>query len=67
MEGLDSQSHAGEDEMRARLMIGLLSGTLLAGTSLAQAPPSQPGEIDAHIVAARTAAGQDYRATFVNL
>jgi len=38
----------------------VMSGT----TALAQAPPS---EIDAHIAAARSAAGQDYRATFVNL
>ena len=41
-------------------LLAVMSGT----TALAQAPPS---EIDAHIAAARTAAGQDYRATFVNL
>jgi metallo-beta-lactamase class B len=41
-----------------------LSAMLLATASLAQAPASQ---IDAHILAAKTAAGQDYRATFVNL
>jgi metallo-beta-lactamase class B len=38
---------------------------LLAGTAMvAQAPLS---EIDSHIAAAKTAAGQDYRGTFVNL
>ncbi len=41
-------------------LLAVISGT----TALAQAPPS---EIDAHIAAARSAAGQDYRATFVNL
>jgi len=41
-------------------LLAVMSGT----TALAQAPPS---EIDAHIAAARSAAGQDYRATFVNL
>jgi metallo-beta-lactamase class B len=37
---------------------------MLGTTALAQTPSSQ---IDAHIAAARAAAGQDYRATFVNL
>src|SRR5262245_49957433 len=37
---------------------------MLGTAALAQTPPSQ---IDAHIAAARAAAGQDYRATFVNL
>jgi metallo-beta-lactamase class B len=47
-----------------RILCGVL-GAALAGTSLsAQAPAS---EIDAHISAARAAAGLDYRATFVNL
>jgi metallo-beta-lactamase class B len=41
-----------------------LSAILLAAASLAQTPSSQ---IDVHIAAARAAAGQDYRATFVNL
>src|SRR5512134_938675 len=45
-------------------VIASLSAMLLATAALAQAPSSQ---IDAHILAARTAAGQDYRATFVNL
>lgn len=45
----------------------ILTGTLLAlalGAAAAQAPVS---EVDAHVAAARAAAGQDYRATFVNL
>ena len=47
-----------------RILCGVL-GAALAGTTLsAQAPAS---EIDAHISAARAAAGLDYRATFVNL
>ena len=40
------------------------SALLLGTVILAQAPPSQ---IDAHIATAKTAAGQDYRGTFVNL
>jgi metallo-beta-lactamase class B len=39
-------------------------GATLVGAALAAEPAS---EIDAHINAAKTAAGQDYRATFVNL
>ena len=50
---------------RAAVVISSLSATLLATATLAQAPPA--GEIDAHVAAARAAAGQDYRATFVNL
>lgn len=45
----------------------ILTGTfwaLLLGAAAAQAPSS---EVDAHIATARAAAGQDYRATFVNL
>jgi metallo-beta-lactamase class B len=38
--------------------------TVCAATAAAQTPAS---EVDAHIAAARAAAGQDYRATFVNL
>jgi metallo-beta-lactamase class B len=45
-------------------VIASLSAMLLATAALAQAPSSQ---IDAHVLAARTAAGQDYRGTFVNL
>jgi metallo-beta-lactamase class B len=41
-----------------------LFSVMLGTAALAQAPSSQ---IDAHIAAARAAAGQDYRATFVNL
>src|SRR5690349_9025059 len=37
---------------------------LLGGVGLAQMPT---GEIDSHIAIAKTAAGQDYRGTFVNL
>ena len=47
-----------------RMLLGVF-GAALAGTTLsAQAPAS---EMDAHISAAKTAAGLDYRATFVNL
>jgi metallo-beta-lactamase class B len=45
----------------------ILTGTLwalLLGAAAAQAPVS---DVDAHVAAARAAAGQDYRATFVNL
>ena len=46
------------------ILLGTLC-TLLAGTaSAAQAPVS---DVDAHVATARAAAGQDYRATFVNL
>jgi metallo-beta-lactamase class B len=38
---------------------------LVATFAAAQTPPTS--DIDAHIAAARSAAGQDYRATFVNL
>ena len=48
----------------ARVVPGLLTAMLLAGVALAQAPQS---EIDAHISAARAAAGLDFRNTFVNL
>ncbi len=45
------------------LLVALLTGTM--GTpALAQAPQS---EIDAHVAAARAAAGQDYLPTFANL
>ena len=46
-------------------VISSLWAMVLTTTVLAQAPPVS--EIDAHIAAARAAAGQDYRATFVNL
>jgi metallo-beta-lactamase class B len=48
---------------RTPILIGSLWGLLL-GTASAQVPAS---EVDAHIARARAAAGQDYRATFVNL
>jgi metallo-beta-lactamase class B len=44
-------------------VVALFAG-MLGTAALAQTPSSQ---IDAHIAAARAAAGQDYRATFVNL
>jgi metallo-beta-lactamase class B len=49
---------------RTPALIGSLSVLLLGTIVLAQAPLS---EVDAHIATARSAAGQDYRATFVNL
>ena len=51
---------------RAAIVMSSLSAALLsASAALAQALPAS--EIDAHVIAGRTAAGQDYRATFVNL
>ena len=50
---------------RTTVVISSLLATLLGAGALAQEP--RAGEIDAHVAAARTAAGQDYRATFVNL
>ncbi len=46
------------------ICLAALSALLLGSAALAQAPSS---EIDAHIAAAKAAAGQDYRGTFVNL
>jgi metallo-beta-lactamase class B len=46
------------------VVISSLSAIALGAAVLAQAPQS---EIDAHIATARAAAGQDFRATFVNL
>ena len=50
---------------RAAVVISTLLATLPGTAVETQAPPAS--EIDAHVAAARTAAGQDYRATFVNL
>ena len=47
-----------------RALTALAAAVLLAATLSAQSPVS---DIDAHISAARAAAGLDYRATFVNL
>jgi len=47
-----------------RLLVGLFGAALLSATAAAQAPVS---EIDTHVNAGRTAAGLNYRATFVNL
>jgi metallo-beta-lactamase class B len=49
---------------RVLVVIASLSMVLLGASARAQTPSSQ---IDAHILTAKTAAGQDYRATFVNL
>jgi metallo-beta-lactamase class B len=49
---------------RTSAVITSLSAMLLGTVALAQAPLSQ---IDAHIATAKTAAGQEYRGTFVNL
>ena len=49
---------------RTSLVVFALSAVVLATTASGQAPSSP---IDAHIAAARIAAGLDYRATFVNL
>ena len=47
-----------------RALSALAAAVLLAAAALAQTPAS---DIDAHVSAARAAAGLDYRATFVNL
>jgi metallo-beta-lactamase class B len=49
---------------RTLVMICSLSAMILSASALAQVSSSQ---IDTHIAAARAAAGQDYRATLVNL
>jgi metallo-beta-lactamase class B len=49
---------------RTSVVMTSLSAMLLGTAALAQVPSSQ---IDAHIAAAKTAAGQEYRGTFVNL
>ena len=50
--------------LATRTLIGLFAAVLAGASLSAQAPPN---EIDAHIAAAKAAAGLDYRATFVNL
>src|SRR6186713_2858843 len=47
-----------------RQLIGVVAAALVGSTLSAQTPAS---EVDAHVNAAKTAAGLDYRATFVNL
>ena len=47
-----------------RQLIGVFAAALAASTLSAQTPAS---EVDAHVNAARSAAGLEYRATFVNL
>ena len=49
---------------RTTILIGTLGALLVAAAAHAQAPAS---EVEAHVAAARAAAGQEYRATFVNL
>src|SRR5438045_1335127 len=49
---------------RVRIVIGSLSVVLAGAVLLAQVPQS---EIDAHVSAARAAAGMDFRNTFINL
>ncbi|HET9268663.1 MAG TPA: MBL fold metallo-hydrolase [Vicinamibacterales bacterium] len=49
---------------RIPTVTGSLGALLLTAAAYAQAPAN---EVDAHIAAARAAAGQEYRATFVNL
>lgn len=49
---------------RASILIGALGALLVATASPAQSPA---GDVESHIAAARAAAGQEYRATFVNL
>jgi metallo-beta-lactamase class B len=61
----DHEDHALEESMkRATAVIGTLWALLLSTAPAAQAPTN---EVDAHVAAARAAAGQDFRATFVNL
>jgi metallo-beta-lactamase class B len=47
----------------------LLAGLWAAGSAVAAQAPgqAQSSEVDAHVATARAAAGQDFRATFVNL
>ena len=49
---------------RTKILIGTFAAVLVSTMSAAQAPTS---DVDAHIATARAAAGQEYRATFVNL
>ena len=48
----------------ARRFVGSLFAVLMSAAVMAQAPQD---EIDAHVAAARAAAGLDFRNTFVNL
>jgi metallo-beta-lactamase class B len=49
---------------RTRILIGTFAAVLVSTMSAAQIPTS---DVDAHIATAKAAAGQEYRATFVNL
>ena len=49
---------------RTHKLIGTLGALFLTAAAQAQAPAS---DVDAHVAAARAAAGQEYRGTFVNL
>ena len=51
-----------------RLLILILSLTVvLLGVAVIAQTPAAPSEVDAHVAAARAAAGMDYRNTFINL
>jgi len=50
--------------MKARALFAAMLATAVSTSAIGQVPA---GEIDTHIAAAKTAAGLDYRATFVNL
>src|SRR5690606_29982261 len=63
----DSSLHLEVDVRRVLLATGLLAGLSVGASVLAQAPQQQQDEIDAHIAAARAAAGLDFRNTFLNL
>jgi len=49
--------------MKARALFAAMLATAVSTSAIGQVPA---GEIDTHIAAAKTAAGLDYRATFVN-
>ncbi len=49
---------------RISILIGSLAALLMAAVAHAQTPV---GELESHVAAARAAAGQEFRATFVNL
>src|SRR5438552_2102932 len=61
-----SNHHTGKESRmkRTTILIASLSVLLPATAVVAQAPISA---LDAHIATAKTAAGQDYRGTFINL
>src|SRR5919106_531535 len=58
------RSPRSSDMPATRMLFGVLGAVLVGASLSAQTPPN---EMDAHISAAKAAAGLDYRATFVNL